>query len=225
MADDKYSSLRALDAMQVRSLDGKREYVASLEARGDEQALSLLVECLCDESAFLRGLAERALARLGQRAAEALLPHLTQGLWFTRVSAARVLGELGAREALDGLVLLAVDPNRSVVEAAVAAIAQVAAAGHVVSVARAVHRAPDEVRERVLAAAQRGGGELADQLARTLGDRELMVASADEVVGETPSLPETHEGVEWELLTGRAANAAPGEPGAEAGEADEREPA
>jgi HEAT repeat protein len=203
MADDKYSSLRALDAMQVRSLDGKKEYVASLEARGDEQALSLLVECLCDESAFLRGLAECALSRLGQRAADALLPHLTQGLWFTRVSVARVLGDLGAREALEGLVELAADPNQSVVESAIAAIVRVGAAGHVVSVARALHRAPAGVRESVLAAAPAAGGELANQLARTLTDQELMTASADEVLSETPSLLEPHAGVEWALLTGR----------------------
>lgn len=221
MADDKYSSLRALDAMQVRSLDGKKEYVASLEARGDEQALSLLVECLCDESAFLRGLAERALVRLGRRATEALLPHLTQGLWFTRVSVARVLGEVGAREALEGLTALAADPNRSVVEAAVAAIVRVAAAGQVVSVARALHRAPEPVRERVLAEAQRGGGELAEQLARTLGDRELMAAHADEIVGEMPSSAEAHEGVEWELLTGRGGSPPPPTGGAPAPEKEQ----
>jgi len=204
MADDKYSSLRALDALQSRSLEGKREYVASLEARGDEQALSLLVECLCDESAFLRGLAEGALSRLGQRAVDALLPHLTQGLWFTRLSVSRVLGELGAREALAGLVEQAGDANRSVAETAVEAIVRVAAKGQVVSTARALHRAPEAVRERVLAAAQRAGGEVSAQLARTLGDRELMAARADEVVGEAPP-PDAHEGVEWELLTGREA--------------------
>jgi HEAT repeat protein len=220
MADDKYSSLRALDAMQVRSLDGKREYVASLEARGDEQALSLLVECLCDESAFLRGLAEQALGRLGQRATDALLPHLTQGLWFTRVSAARVLGDLGARESLAGLIELAGDANRSVAEAAVAAAARVAGAGHVVSAARALHRSPAAVRERVLAAAQLRDPELAAQIARTLADQELMNAGEDEVLNETPSLLEAHEGVEWELLTGRAATPAP-EASASAGEPSE----
>jgi HEAT repeat protein len=205
MADDKYSSLRALDALQVRGLEGKKEYVASLEARGDEQALSLLVECLCDESAFLRGLAEQALARLGQRAADALLPHLTQGLWFTRVSAAHVLGELGAAEALPGLAHLVADTNRSVAEAAIAALLRMAAAGQAVSAARALHRAPPAGRELVLAAAQAAGGDVAAQLARALGNAALMGAAPDEGVGEALSLLDAPEGVEWELLTGRGA--------------------
>jgi HEAT repeat protein len=203
MADDKYSSLRALDAMQVRGLDGKREYVDSLEARGDEQALSLLVECLCDESAFLRDLAEHALERLGARAVEVLLPHLTQGLWFTRASVARVLGRLSAREALPGLLEMAGDANRSVAEAAREGFVRVAAGGHAVSAARALYRGPAPVRQAVLALAGRTEKDLAAQLVRVLADDQLMTAGEDEVLSEDATLAEPHEGVEWELLTGR----------------------
>lgn len=212
MADDKYSSLRALDAMQVRSLEGKREYVLSLEARADEQAMSLLVECLCDESAFLRDLAEQALSRLGRRAADALQPHLTQGLWFTRASVARVLGRLAAREALPSLVEMVGDPNQSVADAARAAVVEMAASGHVVSVARALHRGPVEVRDAVLALAKRAAADLDVQIVRALSDHELMTARDDEVLSETPPSLDASEGVEWELLTGRDKRRAPAAP-------------
>lgn len=207
MADDKYSSLRALDAMQVRSLEGKKEYVASLEERGDEQALSLLVECLCDESAYLRDLAEEALGRLGDRAVEVLTPHLTSGLWFTRASVARVLGGLGAREAIPDLVMMTDDGNRAVAEAARAALVRVAAAGHSVSVARALFHASSELRQQVLAGAEQEGGTLGTQLARALSDRELMTASEEEVLREDSSALGAHDRVEWEVLTGRAGSA------------------
>jgi HEAT repeat protein len=210
MADDKYSSLRALEAMQVRSLEGKKEYVASLEARGDEQALSLLVECLCDESGFLRDLAERALIRLGPGAVDVLLPHLTQGLWFTRTSVARVLGEIGAREALPGLVEMAGDANRAVAESACSAMIRVALAGHVVSVARALHRAPSGVAEEILAGAESAQAGLAAQLQRVLSDRELMTAREDELLSETPGSFGAQEGVEWEILTGRRVSGSEG---------------
>ena len=89
MSEDNYGTGRTFDAMSARGLAGKRDYVRSLEQRRDEEALSLLVECLCDESWYLRELAENALLRLGMHAGEALLPLLEQGLWFSRVSAAR----------------------------------------------------------------------------------------------------------------------------------------
>ena len=83
--------------MNSRGLTGKREYVRSLEQRSDAEALSLLVECLSDESWFLRDLAEEALLRMGERGAPVLVPLLDQGLWFTRASAARVLGRSAHR--------------------------------------------------------------------------------------------------------------------------------
>ena len=203
MADDKYSSLRALEAMQVRSLEGKKEYVASLEARGDEQALSLLVECLCDESGYLRDLAECALVRVGDRAAKVLLPHLTQGLWFTRVSVAKVLGELGYRDALPGLVEMAGDANRAVAEAALQSASRIAAHGHVVSAARALFHAPSERVREMLGAAEAYQAGLASQVQRVLADRELMTAEESELLNETAGGLAAGEGVEWSVLTGR----------------------
>jgi HEAT repeat protein len=194
--------------MQVRSLEGKREYVASLEARADEQALSLLVECLCDESGYLRDLAERALVRMGDRAADVLLPHLTQGLWFTRVSVAKVLGELAYRDALPGLVEMAGDANRAVAEAALASAARIASQGHVVSMARALFRGPSERTGDFLRVADGRQAGLASQIQRALADRELMTAEDHEVLSDAGV--SASEGVEWEVLTGRAATPATG---------------
>ena len=117
MSEEKHATLRVLDALQMKGFDGKREYVASLERRGDEQAVSLLVECLCDESTFLRELAERALTRMGEAHIALLRPLLTQGLWYTRASVARVLGGLGAKEALPDLVTLLTDANGAIADA------------------------------------------------------------------------------------------------------------
>ena len=56
MADDHHPP-NPLEALNARGLTAKREYVRGLEQRHDPQALSLLTECLCDESSFLRELA------------------------------------------------------------------------------------------------------------------------------------------------------------------------
>ena len=87
MSEDKPPQTRTYDALNTRNLAAKREYVRGLEQRRDPEAISLLVECLCDESWFLRQLAEQAFLRLGAEGAAVLLPLLEQGLWFTRSSA------------------------------------------------------------------------------------------------------------------------------------------
>src|SRR5258705_7041835 len=89
MADEKAQS--PLEALNARGLAAKREYVRGLEQRRDPEALSLLVECLCDESWFLRDLAEQAFFRMGEEHAAPLLPLVLGGLWYTRLSAVRLL--------------------------------------------------------------------------------------------------------------------------------------
>ncbi len=200
MSEEKHATARVLDALQMKGFDGKRDYVASLEARADEQAVSLLVECLCDESSFLRDLAEKALVRMGAEHARPLRPLLTQGLWYTRASVARVLGAVGAREALPELVALLADPNRAIAEAAGDAIVQIAKSGSLVSVARAVHGASETVRRVLLRRAETISPGLGPQLERLLADRELMAADEGEVLRQDAAAAEAQDNVEWEVL-------------------------
>src|SRR6476660_6359446 len=65
MNDDKPVQGKPFDTLNTRGLIAKREYVQGLEQRRDVEALSLLVECLCDQSWYLRDQAERAFVRLG----------------------------------------------------------------------------------------------------------------------------------------------------------------
>jgi HEAT repeat protein len=113
MADELYSTLRPFDALSPRGLAGKREYVLELEKKADPAAVLLLVECLADESGYLRDLAAAALVRLNVPAAP-ILPLLASGLWYTRSSAVRTLGRLAAREAAGPLASLLSDANHAV---------------------------------------------------------------------------------------------------------------
>src|SRR5512136_1011464 len=106
MSDEKHPPGKSYDALNTRSLAAKREYVRGLEQRRDTEAMSLLVECLCDESWYLRQLAEQAFLNLGSPGAALLLPLLEEGLWFTRTSAAEILGKLGYPPAVPGLLRL-----------------------------------------------------------------------------------------------------------------------
>lgn len=219
MTDDPYTG-RTLDAMNARGLAGKRDYVRSLEQRRDEEAMSLLVECLCDESWYLRELAEHALLRLGDRAGETLLPLLEQGLWYSRASAARVLGRLGYRPAAAGLLRLLEDTVVTVAKAAEASLADLAHRGGSVRIAWELHRREPEVRPVLVARLSALDRPLGERLERMLRNDELMTTvDPDDLRDDSDLVRASEEGVEWEILTGppvpRAT--APATPGATAG--------
>ncbi len=203
MADERHLTERTFDALSARSLAGKREYVRSLEQRPDEEKLSLLIECLCDESWFMRGLAEESLERCGENAVPSLLPMLGQGLWFTRASAAGILGRLGSRPAIPGLVALIGDENRAVREAAKAALSRIGRAGGSAALARALHKLSPEARGALLRDLEVRDRELGERLGQLLRNDELMHADADELLpDDSPLVRQTMEGVVWEVLTG-----------------------
>jgi HEAT repeat protein len=203
MPDEKFGPAQALDALNARGLAGKRDYVRSLESRRDDEALSLLVECLCDESWYLRDLAEHALLRLGDAGGEAVLPMLEQGLWFTRSSAARVLGKLGYGPAVAGLLRLCRDSNASVVQAARSALADLGHRGGSVRIAWELHRLDEPVRRGLLAQLAHHDRPLHERLERMLRNDELMSSEeTDRLRDDSDLVRASEEGVEWEVLTG-----------------------
>ena len=203
MSDDKFSQTKPFDALNSRGLTGKREYVRGLEQRADAEALSLLVECLCDESWYLRDQAEGALSRLGPEVARVLLPLLEQGLWFTRTSAARVLGGFGHRPAVPGLLRLAEDANETVADAARDALVAVGRAGGSISLAQALHGLPPDVRRRRFDEIAALDPHLGERVERMMRNEELMSAEGGEALSdESAVVRASEERFEWEVLTG-----------------------
>ena len=170
MADDPHP----LEALNARGLTAKREYVRGLEQRRDPEALSLLVECLCDESWFLRDLAEQTFVRMGEEHAGPLLPLLAGGLWYTRLSAARLLGRLGYRPAVPALLELCDDPNESTSIAARDALVAVARQRGAARLAHALRRIEPERRARRLAEIAERDRAVTKNLERLMADADLM---------------------------------------------------
>ncbi len=204
MADDKYGQGgRTYDAMNARGLAGKRDYVRSLEQRRDEEAMSLLVECLCDESWYLRELAEQALLRMGDHAGETLLPLLEQGLWFSRVSSARVLGRLGYAPAAGGLLRLLDDSVASVAQAAGSSLCELAHRNGSARIAWELTRMPPEQRHARLERFAALDRPLHERLERMVKNEDLMSTEAPgDLRDDSDLVRASEEGVEWEVLTG-----------------------
>lgn len=202
MTDDKHGQGKTYDALNARGLTAKREYVRGLEQRRDPEAVSLLVECLCDESWYLRHLAEEAFLHLGDEGAAVLLPVLEQGLWFTRSSAAQVLGQLGYAPAVPGLMELADDKNRTVADAARDALLAIGRASGAPRIAHELHRMSPERRQRRMSEISGRDPALAERIARLMTNEEVMgVEDADALTDEHPVVRASEDGFEWEVLT------------------------
>jgi HEAT repeat protein len=201
--DDAFGQSRAFDAMNPRGLAAKREYVRGLEQRRDPESLSLLVECLCDESGYLRDLAEQAFLRIGPETAPVVAPLLEQGLWFTRTAAAGILGRFGYRPAVAVLLRLAEDKNRTVGDAACTSLVAIGRAGGAFRLAHVLHRMAPDARRRRLQDLARRDGVLAAGIERMMANDELMVREDDgELADDSPVVRASVDGVEWEVLTG-----------------------
>ncbi|SRR5258706_2447025 len=202
MGDDRFAQSQAFDALNPRGLAAKREYVRGLEQRRDPESLSLLVECLCDESWYLRDLAQQAFLRLGDEGASVILPLLEQGLWFTRTSAAGILGQVGYRPAVPALLRLADDTNRTVGEAACDALVAIGRARGAFRIAHVLHRQPPDLRRRRLQDLARRDGALATRIERMLASEELMVLEDDgSLADDSAAVRGSADAVEWEVLT------------------------
>jgi HEAT repeat protein len=203
MTDEKFSTLRSEDALSPRGLAGKRDYVIGLEARADASALKALVDCLEDESGYMRDQAENALVRLGA-APEPILPLLSHGLWYTRVSAARTLGRLRARAAVDGLIGLLADANHATALEGARALARIAQDGGSVAIARALYRRTEP--DRMSAGAHLRSVDR--DAARTIEDlwlrRDVMQATDGDLLSDDVAvLRASDESVAWDVLTTR----------------------
>jgi HEAT repeat protein len=198
MADEAANGRRIDGALDARRLAGSRDYVRSLEQRADAEALGLLVQCLSDDSAYLRELAEAALSRRGASVAEALLPLLGQGLWFTRASAARVLGRSGHGAAAPGLLRLSRDAVSSVATEARAALVALARAGGGARLAWELHRLEPTARLDVLAGIRRLDEGSAARLEALLRAEPLMQRTDPGALRDDASfVREYEEGVAW----------------------------
>ena len=207
MTDDRsIPRERPLDVLNARGLTAKREYVRGLEQRHDDEALSLLVECLCDESWYLRDLAEQAFLRLGDEGARVLLPLLADGLWFTRSSSARVVGRMGHRPAVPLLLRMARDSNATVAQSAREALVEIGRRGGASRIAREIHALEPDLRRRHVAELQAIDRQVADRVEGLMRKEELMsVEDPDGLSDDSPVVRASEEGVSWELLTGPSA--------------------
>ena len=203
MTTDDKQGQRTWDATNTRGLAAKRESVRELELRADDEAIAQLVNCLRDESWYLRDLAETALVRLGRRASRALLPLLSHGLWFSRASAARIFGKIGDGDAVPGLFVLTRDDNDTVGAAAVDALLAIGHQRGSIRLAHALHRMPPDARAARLDQIMSRDPALGDRLRRFLRSDELMgVEDASVLNDDSAAVRATEEGVEWEVLTG-----------------------
>ncbi len=214
MADETSAGRRGPDPVDSRRLAGSRDYVRSLEHRSDDEALGLLVGCLSDDSSYLRELAEAALMRRGVPVAGALMPLLGQGLWFTRASAARVLGRMGHAAAVPGLLRLSRDTVATVAADARSALVALARGGGAARLAWELHRMEAPARLEAMTGLRKLDAAVAGRLETLLRAEPLMQRTDPGALRDDASfVREFEEGVAWEPPAAPQEAAAPRTPG------------
>ena len=118
-----------LDALNRCSLADKRALLETLARQPNERSIKILMEILQGDSWYLRDIAGKVLARIGDKAVPALEGLLHSGLWYSRAEAARSLGRIGHVESLPRLVRLLSDSNQTVQGACLASIADLVRGG------------------------------------------------------------------------------------------------
>jgi len=177
---DRLEAGRTLEALRRKNLEGKKAFIEELKLQRTPKSVSLLLEILCDESWYLRELAIAAIAESGEIAVPPLRNILDSGLWYTRAAAGRALGLLGDGASAGGILSLLDEPNRTVREAAVAAIQTLAERGGTDALCRSLHEASYERAAGRLSVLRRIDPDLSDRLEQGL-----------DILRKTPS-PETN---------------------------------
>jgi HEAT repeat protein len=158
-----------LDVLARCSLNEKRALIEQLSEIRNERSVAILAELAQGDSWYLRDLAGRGLARIGDPAVPALLVLVRSGLWYTRATAARALGRAAVAESLPILVRMLADTNQTVQGACLASIADLVREGLARETARlfwneGAHRAKDLGRV-LMAVHPEEGREVNDLLA------------------------------------------------------------
>src|SRR6185436_9089797 len=130
---------------------------------------------------------------IGSSAAPVILPLLEQGLWFTRTSAARVLGRFGHRPAVPGLLRLAEDANETVAEAARDALAGIGRNHGTITLARTLHGLPPDVRRRRFGEIVARDRHLGERVERMMRNEDLMTADVAQDVSDESALVRASE--------------------------------
>jgi len=112
------------EELRHRDPEGKIAWIRALAADSTDESVETLVRVLELESWFVRDQAARLLGTLGERIIDPLTELLDSGLWYTRSAAAMALGRTGSPLAAVPLVGILLDPNRTVRDSGLEAIAK-----------------------------------------------------------------------------------------------------
>ena len=127
---------KIMEAIRRGDLREKRALIDSISHQPSERAIQILAEIMEGESWYLRDMAGKAMARIGNQSAPKLIQLSMSGLWYTRAAAVRALGRMGYADALPVMVMLLADRNLTVQGASLASIADLVRAGRVRETAR-----------------------------------------------------------------------------------------
>jgi len=190
---------RLWEELRHREPEEKLAWIRELAQNPTDESVETLLSVLEQESWFLRDQAARALATLGERVVGPLIEYLGSGLWYTRASAASVLGRMGLPVAAEPLTGLLSDANRTVRDAAWDALVRLADnefGAH--AAAEAFLALPERARRFALDGILARSPEAGERIVRSMEDLERHGSRAREL----PRAVNQSDTLAWEDVVG-----------------------
>lgn len=195
---------RLTEAVELlKSRDAKKrmaavDMAAELNTAG---SVALLIKALQDQSWSLREYAIKKTARAGHRAVQPLIRLLRDGVWYTRAAALQALELIGDIAALNAVMELCKDPNRSVAEAARKAVSALAGKTAMGALLDQAEKMNSEQRGILISLVSESNDNLAESLKAHMAGFPTYAASGVPSTAAEPGASERLQSLRREIKT------------------------
>jgi len=187
----------------LKSRDAKKrmtavDMAAELNTAG---SVALLIKAIQDQSWSLREYAIKKTALAGHQAVQPLIRLLRDGVWYTRAAALQALELIGDIVALNAVMGLCKDPNRSVSEAARQAVSVLTGKTEMGALLAQAEKMNSEQRGILISLVSESNANLAESLKAHMAGLPTYAASGVFSSADEPDMAERLQGLRREIKT------------------------
>lgn len=187
----------------LKSRDAKKrmtavDMAAELNTAG---SVALLIKAIQDQSWSLREYAIKKTALAGHQAVQPLIRLLRDGVWYTRAAALQALELIGDIAALNAVLDLCKDPNRSVSQAARKAVSVLAGKTEMGALLAQAEKMNSEQRGNLIGLVSEFNANLAESLKAHMAGLPTYTATGLSSSADEPGAAERLQGLRREMKT------------------------
>jgi HEAT repeat protein len=191
----------AVELLKSRDAKKRRTAVDIAAELNTAGSVALLIKAIQDQSWSLREYAIRKTALAGHQAVQPLIRLLRDGVWYTRAAALQALELIGDIVALNAVLDLCKDPNRSVSEAARQAVSVLTGKTEMGALLAQAEKMKSEQRDILVSLVSESNTNLAENLKAHMAGLPTNTASGVPPLAAEPGASERLQSLRREIKT------------------------